>query len=469
MVRSFLCAAVLLWSAHASATDGIVRLGSGRRLAVQELVTGLQHPARLAVDDQGAVWIACRDNGFILRRTPDGRVEHVGTVPVERGRGTLTGLAIRTTAGGERTVYVAYTEAPATAVLAKATMTGQTLGPLTVIHRAGNVPTHRRIDIDIMDDGALLVTIPSFDSPSPFAPASRSAAVIRLQDDGSPMPDNPFAMPSAGTTPNAYVYTTGHRNLVGLASRSGDYTRTYAVEAGEAMADEVNRLEPGRHYGWWRHQGHCVSQAPSDRNTCPLVTFDRLPSDMAWYEHGAIAEWNGALLVATTHQPALLVMRTRTDGAVVDVDHMGDPKATFVQGADRVLTFDNGGTVERPTAVAVTPDGRVIVALDGDDGTGRIVSLVPTTPTTASVADAEDRHHTMQCSPLPASDILNVRRTGAGLDRRLVELVDLAGSVVQVRTMEAGTDHVRFDVSRLPAAVYAIRSDGWTALVTVQH
>lgn len=77
-------------------------------------------------------------------------------------------------------------------------------------------------------------------------PARHGGKVLRLKDDGTVPPDNPF-VGKAGYKPE--IYTMGHRNIIGLALNP----QTGAIwehENGPADGDEINILEPGANYGW---------------------------------------------------------------------------------------------------------------------------------------------------------------------------------------------------------------------------
>ncbi|MCL6713171.1 PQQ-dependent sugar dehydrogenase [Pseudomonas sp. R2.Fl] len=74
---------------------------------------------------------------------------------------------------------------------------------------------------------------------------SNLGKIIRLNDDGSVPPDNPFA-DQGGVA--AQVWSLGHRNVLGLAfDPSG---RLWAHEMGPAGGDELNLIERGSNYGW---------------------------------------------------------------------------------------------------------------------------------------------------------------------------------------------------------------------------
>ena len=65
--------------------------------------------------------------------------------------------------------------------------------------------------------------------------------VLRMEEDGSRPGDNPFA--------NGRAFSIGHRNSFGFAfdPQTGDLWQT---ENGPTCDDEINRVLPGRNYGW---------------------------------------------------------------------------------------------------------------------------------------------------------------------------------------------------------------------------
>jgi glucose/arabinose dehydrogenase len=70
--------------------------------------------------------------------------------------------------------------------------------------------------------------------------------VLRLKDDGTVPPDNPF-VGKAGYKPE--VYTLGHRSSLGLAVHPGT-GQVWLNENGPNGGDEINILKPGANYGW---------------------------------------------------------------------------------------------------------------------------------------------------------------------------------------------------------------------------
>jgi glucose/arabinose dehydrogenase len=70
--------------------------------------------------------------------------------------------------------------------------------------------------------------------------------VLRMRDDGSAPPDNPFAG-KPGVKPEIYTY--GHRNSLGLAVHPGT-GQVWQTENGPNGGDEINVVKPGANYGW---------------------------------------------------------------------------------------------------------------------------------------------------------------------------------------------------------------------------
>lgn len=128
--------------------------------------------------------------------------------------------------------------------------------------------------------------------------------VIRITKDGKPAPGNPFEN-NAEARPEIYSY--GHRNVQGLAIHpvTGDLWET---EFGPRGGDEVNRIQPGKNYGWpiitygIEYSGKKVGDSIQQKEGLeqPIYYYDPVisPSGITFYKSDAIPEWKNNLFIA---------------------------------------------------------------------------------------------------------------------------------------------------------------------------
>ena len=114
-------------------------------------------------------------------------------------------------------------------------------------------------------------------------PGSDGGKFLRLRDDGSIPPDNPF-VGKAGYKPE--IYSLGHRNAIGLTVHPTTGA-IWETENGPADDDEINVLKPGANYGW------------------PLVGFGRDYSGDFIGGAGAIGEAAGRPDASTMYMPGM--------------------------------------------------------------------------------------------------------------------------------------------------------------------
>jgi glucose/arabinose dehydrogenase len=154
-------------------------------------------------------------------------------------------------------------------------------------------------------DGMIYMTVGVGDPPAAAQaqdPNSLAGKVLRLRDDGTVPPDNPF-IGRAGYRPE--IYTLGHRNALGLALNpvTGEI---WECENGPNGGDEVNVLQPGKNYGWpvvsygRFYAGPRVSERPwQEGMEQPLVFW--VPaiaiSGMTFYTGDKFPNWKNHLFV----------------------------------------------------------------------------------------------------------------------------------------------------------------------------
>jgi glucose/arabinose dehydrogenase len=126
--------------------------------------------------------------------------------------------------------------------------------------------------------------------------------ILRLRDDGTVPPDNPFVNDPAV---DDRIYAIGVRNAQGLYfdSVSGNL---FEAEHGPLGGDEINLILPGANYGWPTiTYGHNYSTAPMGEGThregMQQPIFYYLPSEaispLTMYRGSMFPEWEGHLLV----------------------------------------------------------------------------------------------------------------------------------------------------------------------------
>jgi aldose sugar dehydrogenase len=143
--------------------------------------------------------------------------------------------------------------APGVITLARAQWDGSALVDAKDIFAA--IPSGNASRIVFGKDGMLYMTVGFGDPPPPYTnvaglppqdPNHLAGKVLRLKDDGTVPPDNPF-VGRAGYRPE--IYTMGHRNMIGLAVHP-ETGAIWESENGPNGGDEINVLQPGKNYGW---------------------------------------------------------------------------------------------------------------------------------------------------------------------------------------------------------------------------
>ncbi len=133
-------------------------------------------------------------------------------------------------------------------------------------------------------------------------PNDLAGKVLRLRDDGTVSPDNPFVN-RAGYRPE--IYTMGHRTPLGLALQP-DTGTIWECEDGPNGGDEVNILAPGKNYGWPEvsngrfYAGPRVSVNPYKEGMEPAVIY-WVPaiavSGLTFYTGDRYPGWNNNLFI----------------------------------------------------------------------------------------------------------------------------------------------------------------------------
>jgi glucose/arabinose dehydrogenase len=358
------------------------------RIRVTTVVTGLVRPWHLAFLPGG--------NDLLVTELPGSlRIVRGGVLDPEPVPGwpdaaiparSLQSVVLHPQFATNRVLYLSYVktgDANTTVALARARFDGKALREVTEIFVAdawGSGATAGRAELG--PDGMLYLTVGDRDAGNLTDDSSyrmlaqrldnHVGKVLRLRDDGTAPSDNPF-VDRADAHPEIYTY--GHRNAQGLAwhPESGEM---WATEIGPMGGDELNRLLPGRNYGWPLvslgkiYNGNLVSEQPWWQPGIEMPVMFWMPaispSSLMIYSGSAFPEWKGHFFVgglsgqqlqrlafdqpgpqAERREPLLVAL----DARVRDVRQ--GPDGNIYVAIERDLQFG-------PGSARLTPDGSIL-------------------------------------------------------------------------------------------------------------
>ena len=282
------------------------------KIRVSVVTRGLSHPWAIAFLPDGSALVTERPGR--LRVVQNGKLDPTPIAGVPRvrtdGNGGLMDVALHPKFSDNHLVYFTYTKpvegGKGTPSLARGRLDGAALADVRDLlvpdAHEGNSGLGARITFG--RDGMLYMATGGNVGQVAQNPASLRGKILRLRDDGSAAPDNPF-IGAAGYRPE--IYTLGHRNTLGLIV----HPVTGAVwnnENGPNGGDEINIILPGRNYGWplvsfgRDYSGPRISEHPTREGLeSPLIVW--LPqiavSGMAVYTGDRFPRWKENVFVGS--------------------------------------------------------------------------------------------------------------------------------------------------------------------------
>ena len=281
-----------------------------QKIRVSVVTKGLSHPWSLVFLPDGSMLVTERPgrlrvirNG-VLDPTPISGVPRVRT----DGNGGLMDIALHPRFAENRLVYFTYTKpvdnGKGTPTLARGRFERGALAEVRdlLVPDAfdGNSGLNGRVVFG--RDGMVYMSTGGNIGKVAQDPASLRGKILRLRDDGSVPPDNPF-VDRAGYRPE--IFSLGHRNTLALIV----HPETGAVwnsENGPQGGDEINIILPGRNYGWpivsfgRDYPGPRISDHPTREGMeSPLVVWipSIATSGMAVYTGDRFPRWKGNVFV----------------------------------------------------------------------------------------------------------------------------------------------------------------------------
>ncbi len=316
-------------------------------LTSRTVISGIDIPWEIHWGPDNHIWMTER-YGRVSRVNPTTGKQDVlldlSSEVYNRSEAGLLGLVLHPDFANNPYVYFAYTYVDTNSILEKLvryTYENEKLtSPLTLVHGIKGNTTHIGSRLLITADNKLLMT--TGDAQDQSLPQKRSSLVgklLRINLDGSIPADNP--------NPNSLIWSSGHRNAQGLCLAPNGIL--YSSEHGPTTDDELNIIKKNRNYGWPTVHGLCDSPPESafciDSNVVePLVAWTPTiaPSDIAWYDHPAIPEWRGKLLMTVLKNKQLIAFEFNDEGTTVT------KQTTYLQndfGRLRDICFSTDGKV----------------------------------------------------------------------------------------------------------------------------
>lgn len=331
--------------------------------------TSLKRPWGITMLPDGRLLIT--EKGGVMRiATTSGQLSGpiTGLPPVNAGgQGGLLGVTIDPDFASNRTVYWTFSEnvqGGSLTSVAKGTLSADEsrMENATVIYRATpayNNTMHFGSRVLVDRSGNLVVSTGERSDlqTRPQAQSLNSALgkVLRITKTGDPAPGNPFI---GRTDVRPEIYSYGHRNVQGLAihPQTGEI---WESEMGPRGGDELNRLQPGKNYGWptigygLEYSGAKIGGGITQQEGMeqPVYYWDPVlsPSGMTFYTGDAMGEWKNNLFMTglnSNHIARIVLQNNRVVGEERLLAGEGQRFRDITQGKDGAL-------------YAVTDEGRL--------------------------------------------------------------------------------------------------------------
>ena len=340
------------------------------QIRVSAVATGLSHPWSLAFLPGGDALVTERSGKLRMIRNGTLDPAPIAGVPAVRAQvlGGLLEVALHPRFAQNQWIYLTYTKARedglTTTALARAKFDGKALSDFKEIFVANNwskSTTNYGGRVAFDRNGLLFLTVGERQEQERAQNTrDHGGKVLRLRDDGTVPPDNPF-VGKAEYQPE--IYSLGHRSPQGLAV----HPETGAIwenEHGPLGGDEINIVLSGRNYGWPLvtfgndYDGKKISELTTRPDLeAPFMYW--LPSiaisGMTFYTGDRFPQWKGNAFVGAMFQG-----RTRGTGHI--------QRITFNEGRpiqrEPILTELR----QRIRDVRQGPDGLLYVLTDEDNG-----------------------------------------------------------------------------------------------------
>lgn len=356
---------------------------SGTRYRVAPVVGGLANPWSLTFLPNGDMLVTEKPGRLRVVRNGTLDPQPVAGIPEvwAVGQGGLLEVLPHPRFADNQLLYLTYSkpcgEKAATTALHRGRFDGKALVDGRDLFVADNCNTgnpHYGSKLAWGRDGMLYMTVGERgDRNRAQNLASHGGKILRLTEEGTAPPDNPFAgKPDA----KPEIFSYGNRNAQGLAFHP-DTGDLWANEHGPQGGDELNIIRAGRNYGWpiasygreYGPNGALVSPLPTKEGVEDPVTI-WVPSigisGMIFYTGDAFPQWKGHIFVGGLSGVALHRLAFNEKGGLLGRE------ALLADLRQRIRDVRQG------------PDGHIYVAVDANPGGVLRIEPAASTPRTAS-------------------------------------------------------------------------------------
>ena len=218
------------------------------------VIKGLSHPWSLTFLPGGEMLVTERPGRLRIVRNGVLDPKPIAGVPAVHAEGLagLMDIALHPRFAETRLVYLSFSKAMGggshTSALVRGRLDGMTLVDVREIFVADAVGKGPAAGNPIVfgRDGYLYMGVGGALDDVAQKANSHFGKMVRLRDDGTVPPDNPFV---GRPEHKPEIYSLGHRNMLGLTVHPVTGV-VWENENGPFGGDEVNILEPGGNYGW---------------------------------------------------------------------------------------------------------------------------------------------------------------------------------------------------------------------------
>lgn len=368
--RTILVALVLAAAAALAAwlTPKVLRRLDMQGLRPITVAKGLENPWSLAFLPDGRMLVTERP-GRMRIVAPDGTLGPPlpGLPTVAAGdEGGLLDVALDPAFPSNRTIFWTFSEPAAgdaqlrSTAVARGRLVDDRIVDTKIIFRQepkSRDGSHFGSRLVFGSDGSLFVGLGDRGSrPDVQRLDSSLGKILRIDRDGNPLPDNPFAG-KAGAL--GQIWAIGLRNVQGMAFHPAT-GELWATDHGPQGGDELNVIQPSRNYGWpvitygteYADSAKIGEGVAKDGMEQPRAWWGPIsiaPSGMTFLTSDRYPGWKGQLFVGNLRGRALL--RLELDGHRVVEEQ-------------RLLT----GLLERIRDVRQGPDGWLYILTHHPDG-----------------------------------------------------------------------------------------------------